>query len=151
MSDHLTIPQLRRTAQVTQEWITDLAGRSPMESPEQAYSILRAVLHAVRDRLTPEEAAHLASNLPMLVRGFYWEGWRPALAPNEFETAEAFHDRIRESLHQQSEEEGGVDLGEATAVTLQFLTDRVGLGALRHVTSQLPQEIEALFPEEARA
>jgi uncharacterized protein (DUF2267 family) len=146
MSEHLTVPQLRRTTQLTQELLLDLAGRPPFESPEQAYSVLRAVLHAVRDRLTVEEATHLAAQLPMLVRGFYYEGWRPALAPNEFETAEAFFRRVEESL-------GGapaateVDVRDGTRAVLEFLVDRMDPGEMSHVIGQLPSEIQELFPE----
>lgn len=150
MSDHLTISQLRQTAQLTQEWINDLASRPPLESPEQAYSVLRAVLHAVRDRLTAEEVAHLGSQLPMLVRGFYFEGWRPALAPNDFETEDAFFEQVEKSLRTAPMEEG-VDLRSASRATLEFLSDHVDAGELRHVTTQLPDEIAALFPEAVRA
>jgi uncharacterized protein (DUF2267 family) len=31
------------------------------------------VLHALRDRLTVEEASDLAAQLPMLIRGLYYE------------------------------------------------------------------------------
>lgn len=150
MSEHLTTHQLRHAAHATQEWLNDLARREPFESHDQAYTILRGVLHAVRDRLTVEEAAHLGSQLPMIVRGFYYEGWRPALAPNDFTTVEAFYDHIRECLHEGAAG-GGVDLPAATEATLQLLADRVDPGELRHVTGQLPGAIRALFPETTRA
>lgn len=146
MSEHLTVPQLRRTTQLTQEFLLDLAGRPPFETLGQAYSVLRAVLHAVRDRLTVEEATHLGAQLPMLVRGFYYEGWRPALAPNDFETAGAFFQRVEESL-------GGapiatdVDVRDGTRTVLEFLTDRLDPEEMTHVVGQLPAEIQALFPK----
>jgi uncharacterized protein (DUF2267 family) len=34
------------------------------------------MLHALRDRLPPEIAVHLSAQLPMLVRGIYYEGWK---------------------------------------------------------------------------
>ena len=91
-----------------------------------------------------EEAAHLAAELPMLVRGFYYEGWRPALAPNDQETRAEFLDKVRESLNGQltSEEQ----LAEAATAVLRLLDERVAEGQLRHVRTQLPEPIEALRP-----
>lgn len=48
------------------------------------------MLHALRDRLTPEEAAHLSAQLPMLVRGLFFEGWRPADVPRRIRNKREF-------------------------------------------------------------
>lgn len=145
MSDHLTVPQLRSATQSTQAWILDLAGREPFENDEQAYSLLRAVLHALRDRLTVEEVAHLASQLPMVVRGFYYEGWRPSMAPNEFRTAEAFYRHV-ESCLAPPPTPGGPPIPGATRAVFELLSDRLDPGQIRHVVGQLPGEIAELFP-----
>jgi len=47
----------------------------------RAYHAMFATLHALRDRLTLEEVAHLGAQLPMLVRGFYYDGWDPTGKP----------------------------------------------------------------------
>lgn len=91
---------------------------------EQAYSALRAVLHAVRDRLTVDEATDLAAQLPMVVRGFYYEGWKPALAPNKERTVEEFLDHVGSSLTGNST----IDPGTATPVILQFLDRQLSGG-----------------------
>ena len=138
------ITALNHTLTETNEWLERLVEIGPFENHEQAYAHLRAVLHALRDRLTVEEATHLAAELPMLVRGFYYEGWRPALAPNEQETRAEFLAKIRESLNGQlaSEEQ----LTEAATAVLRLLDERVEEGQVRHVRTQLPEEIEALWP-----
>ncbi|MDQ1568071.1 MAG: hypothetical protein QOF96_2951, partial [Actinomycetota bacterium] len=53
----------------------------PPERRQQSYHALTAVMHALRDRLTVEEASDLAAQLPALVRGLYYEGWKPAKVP----------------------------------------------------------------------
>jgi uncharacterized protein (DUF2267 family) len=64
------------TLQKTQVWLNDLMFELDWEDrPQKAYLALRTVLHALRDRLTVEEAVQLGAQLPMLVRGFYFEGW----------------------------------------------------------------------------
>lgn len=143
---HTNVTQLSHASQLVQEWLKDLASRPPFETEDQAYSYLRAVLHALRDRLTVEQVAHLASQLPMVVRGFYYEGWRPSLAPNDFHTQQEFFDHVEESL-------GGttpatrIDTVAATHAVLGLLEDRVDEGELRHVKSQLPEDIRNLFAQ----
>ena len=46
-----------------------------------AYKALRAVLQTLRDRLPMQEAVHFGAQLPMLLRGLYYEGWKPAQTP----------------------------------------------------------------------
>ena len=140
MTEHLTIPQLKRATQQAQEWIKALEEKPVFEAPEQGYAYLRAVLHAIRDRMTVEEAAHFGSQLPMLVRGFYYEGWRPALAPNEFETPEAFYERVNESLGGAAMP-SGVHAPEGTRAVMELLDDKVDEGQMEHVRDQLPKEI----------
>jgi uncharacterized protein (DUF2267 family) len=43
-----------------------------------SYAALRPVLHALRDRLTVQEAADLAAQLPLLVKGIFFDGCRLA-------------------------------------------------------------------------
>ena len=48
-----------------------------------AYNVLKATLHALRDRIGPENAIHLGAQLPILVRGIYYDGWQFAQTPSE--------------------------------------------------------------------
>ncbi|MBW3553391.1 MAG: DUF2267 domain-containing protein [Gemmatimonadetes bacterium] len=138
------VSALNHTLAQTQEWLDDLVESGPFETEQQAYSYLRAVLHSLRDRLTVEEAVHLAAQLPMLVRGFYYEGWRPALAPNEESTPGEFFDSVRESLHDQFT--GDEAIGEATRAVFELLVNRVQPGQIRHVRDQLPDALQELWP-----
>jgi uncharacterized protein (DUF2267 family) len=62
---------------------------------------LRAVLHTLRDRLTPEMAVHLGAELPMLVRGLYYEGWHMAGKPTKDRSAQEFADHVLKQLPPQ--------------------------------------------------
>jgi uncharacterized protein (DUF2267 family) len=45
----------------------------PEERRFQTYKALRSVLHELRDRLPVTESANFAVQLPMLIRGLYYE------------------------------------------------------------------------------
>ena len=65
------------TVQKTNVWLKDIMQELGWEDRHKAYMGLRTTLHALRDRLTPEEAAQFGAQLPMLIRGLYYEGWTP--------------------------------------------------------------------------
>src|SRR3977135_3061708 len=86
------------TLQKTHQWLNDLMQLLDWGDKSKAYLALRATLHELRDRLTIQEVAQLAAQLPMLVRGFYYEGWNPTSKPEKERNVEAFLDRMRESF-----------------------------------------------------
>ena len=65
------------TLHKTNTWLKEI-GETLGSDRRGAYQALRAVLHCLRDRLTTDKAAHLGDQLPMLIRGIYYEAWRPA-------------------------------------------------------------------------
>jgi uncharacterized protein (DUF2267 family) len=72
----------------------------PKERRNQSYNALRAVLHALRDRLTVDESADFAAQLPMLVRGVYYDGWDPSRVPKKM-NRDDFLDQIRNEVPYQ--------------------------------------------------
>src|SRR5258706_13987050 len=69
------------TIRKTADWLRQIMQALGWENEQRAYLALRAVLHTLRDRLPIAEAAHLGAQLPMLIRGFYYDGWKPASKP----------------------------------------------------------------------
>ncbi|WP_414463619.1 DUF2267 domain-containing protein [Hyphomicrobium sp. DY-1] len=65
----------RQDPQETNLWLKELMRRFETGDRYLAYKVLNATLRALRDRIGPENAAHL---LPMLIHGFYYEGWHMA-------------------------------------------------------------------------
>jgi uncharacterized protein (DUF2267 family) len=130
------------TLKKTTIWLNSIMEQMGWEDRQHAYITLRGVLHALRDRLTPEEAADLGAQLPMLVRGFYFEGWNPAHTPQKYKHKEEFLERVtKEARFLQGEE-----LEKAVGVVFKVLEDNVSGGEIKQVKSQLPAEVQQLWP-----
>lgn len=130
------------TLQKSHHWLKELEELGQFQSEEQAYSVLRAVLHALRDRLTVAEAAHLAAELPMLVRGFYYEGWKPSSVPGKVRDREGFVESVREELRNDA----NFDAEEAIRAVFAFLQLKVSEGEIKDVEQMLPEPIRTLWP-----
>jgi uncharacterized protein (DUF2267 family) len=130
------------TVHKTTRWLKDLMAILGWQDRHKAYLALRAVLHALRDRLTVEEVAQLGAQLPMLVRGFYYEGWNPTGKPANERRRERFLARIKE----QFRSDDSVDPERVARAVFAVLAERVSEGEIQDVKHVLPAEIRDLWP-----
>lgn len=130
------------TVQKTHDWLRDLMVELDWEDPNHAYMALRATLHTLRDRLTVTEVAQFASQLPMLVRGFYYEGWRPANKPTRVRHADEFIARVENEL--RTDLPG--DTRHIVRAVFRVLEQRLSEGEIRDVIQLLPRELKELWP-----
>ncbi len=137
------IAPIERTVHATNAWLEELREELGLEDAHQAYHALRAVLHALRDRLTVAEAADLGAQLPMLVRGLYYEGWTPNGKPRKERDREAFLDHIAAALRDSP---GTYPEGLAWGV-FRVLGRHVSAGEIGDIMSILPAQIRALWPD----
>ncbi|MFP1645456.1 DUF2267 domain-containing protein [Pontitalea aquivivens] len=80
--------------QVVAEWLNFLQDALGWNERGRAYMLLRETLHALRDYLTVAEAADLGAQLPVLIRGIYYEGWVPGHTPVHPRSREDFLTRV---------------------------------------------------------
>src|SRR4051812_42903380 len=78
------------TLQKTEHWLNELSESLDIADKQMAYKILRGVLHSLRDRLPAEVAVKLSAQLPMLVRGFYFENWVLSQTPIKVHSLDNF-------------------------------------------------------------
>lgn len=115
------------TVHKTNAWLNELA--------------LRAILHALRDRITVEEVAQLGAQLPMLVRGFYYEGWDPTGKPVRVRRKETF----LLGIAQQFPSADLVDPEKTARAVFRVLARRVSEGEIEDVKHVLPACIRDLW------
>jgi uncharacterized protein (DUF2267 family) len=130
------------TYQKTHDWLKQLQEIGNFEDESQAYSAFRAVLHALRDRLTVDQAAHLASHLPMLIRGFYYEGYKPAAMPVKIRMLEQFLDHVAAEYQPP----GDVTVEDACRAVFTLLTERVQATEIDKIRDMMPGELKELWP-----
>ena len=130
------------TLQQTNEWLGDISTALGRGDRQLAYEALRGTLHAVRDHLTVDETAHLAAQLPMLVRGIFYEGWDPSRVPARERSRQAFLDRIAQAFRGVPR----VSPEEVARAVLMVLAGRISAGQVDQARSMMPEDVRDLWP-----
>lgn len=130
------------TLHTTHAWLKEIADLAGLADRQSAYRAFRGVMHALRDRLPVSAAAHLGAQLPMLLRGVYYEGWRPAATPTDERTAAQFKAHATALF----EHTAGADPDAIVTAVFEVLRHRISPGEVEDVKRALPEEIRALWP-----
>ncbi|MER8971703.1 MULTISPECIES: DUF2267 domain-containing protein [unclassified Mesorhizobium] len=129
-----------KTLQITNIWLDEImADLGP--DRHVAWHTLGAVLRTLRDRLQIGLAANLGAELPLLVRGAYYDRYRPADMPDS--SLEKFLQHIADELKSTRP----VDPEDAARSVLRVLARHIDLGQSAKVRDALPKEIQVLWPE----
>ncbi|OLB96651.1 MAG: hypothetical protein AUH30_12085 [Candidatus Rokubacteria bacterium 13_1_40CM_68_15] len=130
------------TLHKTNAWLKELMEELGLHDRHDAYHALRATLHALRDRLPIEEIAQLGAQLPMLVRGFYYEGWDPTDTPLRDRRPEAFLALVA----QEFPSDELIDPEPIARAVFRVLARRVSEGEIEDVKHVLPAGIREFWP-----
>jgi uncharacterized protein (DUF2267 family) len=131
---------IETTVQKTYRWIRELDEELGGVGRQESYQVLRGFLHALRDRLIVDEAAQLAAQLPMLVRGLYYEGWDPSRAPQKMRREE-----FLETFARQAAMDAYQEALPALRAAARVMRRHVSPGETADVLGILPQEIRELL------
>lgn len=129
------------TLHTTNVWLHDLMDRMAWPDRHRAYHALRVVLHTLRDRLPVDQAAAFGAQLPMLVRGFYYEGWHPHGKPVRERHQEEFLAHIGAAFRDAPD----VDPERVVRTVFRVLSEHVSSGEIEAVKRSLPTEIRSLW------
>ena len=136
------VAALDHTVQQTNIWLKTLAEELRIEDRHDAYRALRSVLHVLRDRLTPEQAVHLGAQLPLLVRGIYYDGWRIAGKPSDERQPAEFATLVAADLPPLLAREGL----RVTRAVFGLLEKELDRGETAKVIATLPHPLRTLWP-----
>lgn len=129
-----------KTLQTTHIWLDQIMERIGPDR-QVAWKVLGTVLHKLRDRLPAEASAHLAAQLPLLIRGAYYDQYRPSEQPTDCRTREEFVDEVAEWLADTRP----VDPEEAIAAVFDAISRNVDAGQVEKIKRVLPKAIREMW------
>ncbi len=138
---HTGIAAFSHGAEQAQQWVNELARDLKWTDERRAFRVLRSVLHALRDWIAIEEAADLSAQLPILVRGVYFEGWNPSKSPVKRRKRKDFIKRIKNDFTDDPLDQPA----EAIATALALLDRKLPGGEIRQVRQSLPKSLRKLW------
>jgi uncharacterized protein (DUF2267 family) len=127
---------------ITHEWINELAGRLDWTSKRSTLRLFRSTMQHLRDHLMPDEMAQFSAQLPLLIRGMFFEGWVPKRTPIKEHKIAAFISAIEDKMGTAEEYRGPEDI----RYVFELLNARISAGEIEDVRAILPSAIRGLWP-----
>ena len=131
-----------KTLHTTNLWLDEISHEI---GPDRhlAWHVLGAVLRSIRDQMLVEQSAHFAAQLPLLIRGAYFDQYRPAMQPLSTRSQEDFIARVNHELAGSRP----VRADHAATAVMRTLNRHITEGQVRKVREALPKGVRALWPE----
>ncbi|WP_299417787.1 DUF2267 domain-containing protein [uncultured Sulfitobacter sp.] len=126
---------------LTHEWINELAGRLDWTSKRSALRLMRVTLHRIRDHLLVDELAQMSAQLPVMIRGFFFEGWVPKDTPIKERHEEEFITFVGHQMADTSEYRGRDDI----KCVFDLLNARLSRGEVEDIRASLPQDLRDMW------
>ncbi|RUV55027.1 MULTISPECIES: DUF2267 domain-containing protein [unclassified Mesorhizobium] len=138
---HTSVTGFTHAAEQAQQWVNELAQDLDW-SEQNAYRFLKSVLHTLRDWLSPEEMADLSAQLPTLIRGIYFEGWKPSDEPMWERKKIDFLICVRNSYGYELD----VDIVKAIKAVFKLLDRHISHGEIVQVRNSMKKSLRHLWP-----
>lgn len=139
--EHTGIRSVDHAPEVVGQWLNELCDALDWSVKQRAYLLLHETLHAVRDFLTVDEAADLAAQLPILIRGIYFEGWDPSKTPVKPRNKPQLLERVAAKFDREPLD----DPEKAVAAVLDLLARHVSAGEMDQVKHAMRKPVQELF------
>lgn len=135
------ITTIDHAPQVFAEWLNELCDDLDWTEKRRAYLLLHTTLHTIRDFLTVDEAADLAAQLPVLVRGIFYDSWVPARTPVSPRNKKDFLARIEARFIKEPLD----DTERAVGAVFDTLRRHVSAGEIDQVRHAMRKPLQELW------
>jgi uncharacterized protein (DUF2267 family) len=133
------VDSLDRSIDKTNTWLADVAASFGTEDRRLAYRVTRSWLHTLRDRLPVPVAAHIAAQLPELLRGVFYDGWNPSKVPIKYGRDEYVARFAKDAQIHLSE------VPDAGRLVTAAMRRHMSAGAIDEALGVLPGDIRGLI------
>jgi len=130
-----------KSTQKTKEWLHDVQNELGWEDENDVYIAFKAVIQTLRDRLPVDEAIELGDELPMVMKGIYYDGYTPRRKPEKIKNRTQFFEKVQEKAPRRP-----IKTEEATKGVFSTLQKKLsGGGEITKVKNSLPKDLQELL------
>lgn len=137
-----TVDSIARSIEKTNIWINELKNRLGWADDHAVYEALRVSLIAIRDRISLDEAAHLSAQLPLILRGAFYDQFVPSRPVSRAQTI----DDVLAPVRDHFSNDPTVNAETVFRAVLDVMAVHVSPGELHDVRSQMPKAIQEIWP-----
>lgn len=136
------LPLFDKSLQATAIWLEEIQNDI---GPDRAFAwrVLSVVLQQLRDHLPLELSAHLGAQLPLVVRGTFYDQFDPTDLPRQAHGADDFLGAVADRLRDGR----GVNPKNAVQSVFGVLNRHLSKGQIEKVIRSLPRDIRSMWPE----
>ena len=127
---------------VSEAWIDEFMRRMGWHNRDRVVLALLATLHALRDCLPQDVALQVGAQLPLLLRGLYYQSWHPGDAGPTIKSQTAFLERIHDGVHRDP----GIDSVEVARGVFALLMAHLSAANVEDVKASTPKRLRNLWP-----
>jgi uncharacterized protein (DUF2267 family) len=128
-----------KTLQTTNIWLNEICDTLGPDR-KVAWKVLSVVLHKLRDRLPVPLAAHLGAQLPLLVRGVFYDQFQPEKQP-----LKCNFDEFVAEVGEWLADTRPVDPQDAITAVFAVLSHHLAPEQIAKVQSALPADLRAFW------
>lgn len=139
----VSIPILEKNLHQTMSWIYAIEEECNWEEDDhkKAFASLRTVLHELRDLLPIENTIHLSAQLPLIIRGLFFENWSTHSDKLKMRKKEDLLASIEDRLSSYQD----IDAETVTRAVLRVLKSKISAGEYEKIIAVLSHDIRELF------
>ena len=137
------------TIQRTNTWLKELMTELNWSDNRKTYLALRCVFQSLRDHLPINDAITFGEQLPMLIRGFYFDGWEVVGKPLPLGTRNDFLSFLSNSLARNGNNSSDPEV--VARAVFRLLDRKVTDGEIKDIHHLMPLAVLDLWPPRLRA